>query len=139
MKNASRPSKEGNCLLYKFIGQIFVVPRKWYPDERLTLHRVFPDLLFEMFQAWYTQSHPWKGAKYIDKLFPDLDIFTREFEEIITDEYDLGCEQRLSSGEYALSRHDFRYTLSKCRFSKLGLTIYASVLDGGDSISDNPE
>jgi hypothetical protein len=137
MKNKSKPSREGLLLLHAFIGQIFVVPRKWYPDEHPTFKRPFPDVLFRMFKVWSTQFHHGMSAKYIDKLYLNLEIFTRDFEEIIINEYGLGCEQKESRGRYALSRHAFRYSLSKCRFSKLGLTIYASVLPGRDSISDN--
>jgi len=135
MKNKSKPSREGLFLLYEFIGLIFVVPRQWYADERLTFKRLFPDVIFNMLKVWYTQSRRGASTVHIDKLYPDLDIFTRDFEEIMN-EYELVCKRKESKGKYALSRHDFRYSLSKCRFSKLGLTIYASILDDGDSISE---
>jgi len=139
MQSKLKPSKEGRLLLYEFIGQIFVVPRKWYADERLTFHRAFPDVLFKMFKAWYAQSHHGETDEYIDGLYPDLETFALSFEKILKNIYRLGCEQKESRGEYALSRFDFRYSLSKCRFSKRGLTIYASILHGGDSISDEPK
>jgi hypothetical protein len=135
----AQPSREGLNLLFAFIGQILVVPRKWHPDERPTFKRPFPDVLFKMFKMWYMKVHNRMRDKYIETIYPDLNIFTRDFEEIMANKYGLGCERKESRGEYALSRYDFRYSLSKCRFSKLGLTIYASVLPDGDSISDNPE
>jgi hypothetical protein len=141
MRNRPRtqPSREGWKLLFAFIGQIFVVPRKWYPDERPTFKRPFPDVLFRMFKIWHTKNHNGTSVKYIETLYSDLNIFTRDFEEIMINEYGFGCEQKESRGSYALSRYDFKYRLSKCRFSKLGLMIYASALPDGDSISDNPE
>jgi len=135
MKKVSKPLGEGKLLLSAFIGRIFVVPRQWYPDERPVFKRPFPDVLFEMFKAWYTQVDHKNSAKYIDKLYPDLEMFSRDFKEIITSGYELGCEKKMSRGAYAMNRYEYRYDLSKCRFSKLGLTLYASVIQGDDSIS----
>ena len=120
-------------ILYLFIGNIAVTPRKWFADQRLTLHRAFPDLLFAMFEVWYKRYFK-EADEDITELFPDLEAFARALSKALN-RHEIKHERKDSMSKYCISRYSYKYSFS-IRLSKLGMKIYGQVLPGEDAIAD---
>ena len=124
-------------LVFVFIVRIVAIPRIWLAEQRLTLNRIFPDVLFSMFREWYGRFEDMDID--FDELFPNLEVFIQSFEiafaERVFPEYGLKLVQQDSKSSYNLSRYPFKYRLS-IRLSKLGLELYSHVLLGEDALED---
>jgi hypothetical protein len=135
MGNDITDNKTG--LLHKFLNEILVPPAQWFSDQRLTLNRAFPDIIFKMFDIWYTQYT--RGTdKCTKELFPDLKSFARTFERIYIKyirQHHFRFECVKSKSKYCLQRYSYKYTFP-VRLSKLGTEIYARSLPDGDAIAD---